>query len=322
MINRKRARGVAQGPSRMYDDRKARKQADRMEDDGMEQGSGFNIWYGPRKKKRGMNPASSRCNPSTDAGVTRGSEAGAREFCIFFARGSCAKGFRCHKLHFLPSEADDAAQDNAHDCFGRQRVASDEDDDRDGVGCFLKENRTLWVGGAPVGAGAAEAIQQNFEVWGHVASVRVVENKACAFVQYSLRASAEFAKEAMGNQSLLDNPRLLGTSDGGGGSRSLGLVDGSSGGRRGGTGGGAWARKTGGGRGGGGGGAVLHVRWASEDPNPRAVDKALTRHAQSLLASQVATGSIPEDLVGWPLGGADRALLKKCRLDPSNPSPV
>ncbi|CAN0018863.1 unnamed protein product, partial [Hapterophycus canaliculatus] len=50
--------------------------------------------YGPRKKRRGKDKAPSRCDPELDAGVTRGSEAGALEFCIFFARGACARGRR------------------------------------------------------------------------------------------------------------------------------------------------------------------------------------------------------------------------------------
>lgn len=54
-----------------------------------------------------------------------------------------------------------------------------EDDDRDGVGCFLKENRTLWVGGVPVfdEASARERVRQNFGAWGRISSVRPVKNK-------------------------------------------------------------------------------------------------------------------------------------------------
>lgn len=54
-----------------------------------------------------------------------------------------------------------------------------EDDDRDGVGCFLKENRTLWVGGVPVfdEASARESVRQNFGAWGRISSVRLVKNK-------------------------------------------------------------------------------------------------------------------------------------------------
>ncbi|CAM9786574.1 unnamed protein product, partial [Hapterophycus canaliculatus] len=68
-------------------------------------------------------------------------------------------------------------------------------------------------------------------------------------------------------------------------------------------------------------GPVLHVRWAAEDPNPRAVIRAREGHAQTLLAAQVATGALPPDVAGR-LPGADRALLRKMGMDPSNPSQV
>lgn len=62
---------------------------------------------------------------------------------------------------------------------------------------------------------------RNFIEWGELESVRVIWDKSIAFVRYKLRAAAEFAKEAMADQSL--------------GYRE-----------------------------------VINVRWANEDPNPRA----------------------------------------------------
>ncbi|CAM9785432.1 unnamed protein product, partial [Choristocarpus tenellus] len=260
-----------------------------------------------------MDPAPSRCFPSRDAGVTRGSEALVRDFCIFFARGSCARGYDCHKLHFIPTGEDDALQDNATDCFGRQRTASHEDDDRDGVGCLLKENRTLWVGGITVGDEAAvrEQLQKNFSAWGDISSIRIIKNKSCGFVQYAFRANSEFAKEAMGNQYLLRDGEsnelcYREHSSKGGEQTCRGPRRSSSGVPRTGRGESVTGRR------------VLHVRWASEDPNPRAVQQVLSAHAQTLLAAQVSTGSLPADAVG-DLPGADRALLKKARLDPNKP---
>ncbi|CAM9281482.1 unnamed protein product [Scytosiphon promiscuus] len=205
-----------------------------------------------------------------------------------------------------------------HDCFGRERSGV-EDDDRDGVGCFLKENRTLWVGGVPVfdEASARERVRQNFGAWGRISSVRLVKNKSCAFVQYAYRANAEFAKEAMANQVLLTNEHIasnraaglgrLGKGAGPGPRRPPPLPPSMSGA------GAAGARDD--------DGPVLHVRWAAEDPNPRAVIRAREGHAQTLLAAQVATGALPSDVAGR-LPGADRALLRKMGMNPSNPSQV
>ena len=47
------------------------------------------------------------------------------------------------------------------------------------MGCFLKENRTLWLGGVPVveEVSARERVRRNFEAWGRISSVRLVKNK-------------------------------------------------------------------------------------------------------------------------------------------------
>ncbi|CAN0451975.1 unnamed protein product, partial [Ectocarpus sp. 8 AP-2014] len=174
-------------------------------------------------------------------------------------------GYSCHKLHFVPTPEDDAREDNMHDCFGRERSGV-EDDDRDGAGCFLKENRTLWVGGVPVfdEASARERVRRNFGPWGRISSVRLVKSKAssCAFVQYAHRASAEFAKEAMSNQSLLTAEKLA--SNRAAGERRREKSTGPSRPPS------SASSGSGSGVDGGDDGAVLHVRWAAEDPNPRA----------------------------------------------------
>ncbi|CAB1096729.1 unnamed protein product [Ectocarpus sp. CCAP 1310/34] len=136
--------------------------------------------------------------------------------------------------------------------------------------------------------------------------------QSCAFVQYAHRASAEFAKEAMSNQSLLTAEKLA--SNRAAGERRREKSTGPS--RP------PSSASSGSGSGGGDGGddgPVLHVRWAAEDPNPRAVVQARAGHAQTLLAAQVANGALPSDVAGR-LPGADRALLRKAGMDPRNPS--
>eukprot|EP01090_Pellita_catalonica_P000564 TRINITY_DN10385_c0_g1_i2.p1 TRINITY_DN10385_c0_g1~~TRINITY_DN10385_c0_g1_i2.p1 ORF type:complete len:256 (+),score=63.44 TRINITY_DN10385_c0_g1_i2:78-770(+) len=66
-----------------------------------------------------------------------------------------------------------------------------------------------------------DLVKRNFSEWGDVEYVRIIWEKSIAFVKYKLRAAAEFAKEAMADQS-------------------LGYKE------------------------------VINVRWANEDPNPRA----------------------------------------------------
>jgi len=92
-----------------------------------------------------------------------------------------------------------------------------------GVGTFSRDNRTLYIGGIRrvKGVDLQELVARNFIEWGELESVRVIWDKSIAFVRYKLRAAAEFAKEAMADQS-------------------LGYKE------------------------------ILNVRWANEDPNPRA----------------------------------------------------
>lgn len=45
IIMGKRDRNERRGVRRQFDEREARKQADRMENDGLDQGGDFNIWY-------------------------------------------------------------------------------------------------------------------------------------------------------------------------------------------------------------------------------------------------------------------------------------
>ena len=90
------------------------------------------------------------------------------------------------------------------DIFGRERHGTHRDD-LGGVGSFTDECRTLFIGGLPARAtGKAgllrTALQQQFGAWGTIASLRMRDG--FAFVTYALRASAEFAREAMLNQSL------------------------------------------------------------------------------------------------------------------------
>lgn len=58
-------------------------------------------------------------------------------------------------------------------------IGAEDDNDRDGVGCFLKENRTLWAGGVPVldEGSTRERVRRNFGEWGRISSVRLVKNK-------------------------------------------------------------------------------------------------------------------------------------------------
>ena len=87
------------------------------------------------------------------------------------------------------------------DCFGRDRF-SDYRDDMGGVGSFLRQNRTLYIGRIIVGGDVEEVVSKHFSEWGDIERTRVLHNRNVAFVTYSNEANAQFAKEAMAHQSL------------------------------------------------------------------------------------------------------------------------
>jgi len=189
----------------------------------------FNIWYGKyegdRMHQRGNERAGGRCCMATDSGKTLADTRAKAFMCLHFSRGLCAKGKNCTYHHHLPTPADEKRIGKLHDCFGRERHATDRED-MCGVGNFVRESRTLYIGrikSLPKEE-LEEQIYRHFSEWGDIQEYRVVEKKQIAFVRYYYRMNAEFAREAMMEQPLDDDE-------------------------------------------------ILNVRWAHDDPNPKAIDR-------------------------------------------------
>jgi len=71
-----------------------------------------------------------------------------------------------------------------------------------GVGSFSRDNKTLYISGLRRVPNLEDQITTHFCEWGELSYVKVIYDKAIAFVRYKLRCSAEFAKEAMQDQNL------------------------------------------------------------------------------------------------------------------------
>ncbi|KAK2744972.1 Pre-mRNA-splicing factor [Myotisia sp. PD_48] len=174
-------------------------------------GTIFNIWYnkwsgGDREDKYlSQQPAPSRCNVAKDSGYTRADRITGSYFCIFFARGLCPKGHECEYLHRIPT-IHDLFNPNV-DCFGRDKF-SDYKDDMGGVGTFMRQNRTLYVGRIHVADDIEEVVARHFVEWGEIDRIRVLNARGVAFVTYMNEANSQFAKEAMLHQSLDHNEIL------------------------------------------------------------------------------------------------------------------
>ncbi|MCJ1275586.1 Pre-mRNA-splicing factor [Puttea exsequens] len=174
-------------------------------------GTIFNIWYnkwsgGDREDKYlSQQAAAGRCNVAKDSGYTRGDKVPGSYFCLFFAKGLCPRGQECEYLHRLPGIFD-TFNPNV-DCFGRDKH-SDYRDDMGGVGSFMRQNRTLYVGRIHVTDDIEEVVARHFAEWGQVDRIRVLTARGVAFVTYTNEANSQFAKEAMAHQSLDHNEIL------------------------------------------------------------------------------------------------------------------
>lgn len=188
-------------------------------------GQTFNVWYnkwagGDRYDSYNAKEKSqTRCNIERDMGYTRADTSGNHYCCLYFARGCCPKGSECTYLHRLPM-SDAVLPDASLDVFGREKH-SDYRDDMGGVGSFGRQNRTLYIGKLHSGNGMENVLVKHFDEWGDIERIKTLQAKGVGFVTYYSELSAQFAKEAMMNQSA-DHDE------------------------------------------------VLNVRWATEDPNPRA----------------------------------------------------
>ena len=176
-------------------------------------GTVFNIWYnkwsgGDREDSyASQTHAKGRCIVKEDTGYTRAdSNPGTAYFCLFFARGVCPRGRDCEYLHRLPTSVHDIYSGNV-DCFGRDKH-SDYRDDMGGVGSFMRQNRTLYVGRIHPTDNVEEVVARHFAEWGPIERVRVLPTRGVAFVTYRTESLAQFAKEAMAHQSL-DHEEVL-----------------------------------------------------------------------------------------------------------------
>ncbi|KAM4056373.1 torus domain-containing protein [Hirsutella rhossiliensis] len=172
-------------------------------------GTIFNIWYnkwsgGDRESSQQLH-AKGRCNIATDSGYTRADKVTGSYFCLRFARGLCPLGQDCEYLHRLPGVYD-LFSPNV-DCFGREKFA-DYRDDMGGVGSFMRQNRTVYVGRIHVTDDIEEIVARHFAEWGQIERIRVLNSRGVGFITYTNESNAQFAREAMMHQSL-DHDEIL-----------------------------------------------------------------------------------------------------------------
>lgn len=90
------------------------------------------------------------------------------------------------------------------DVFGRERH-DEHRDDFGGVGSMRSDSRTLFVGRIQPTPDMQTIVEKHFRAWGDIDLIKALTGRDVAFVTYQSRLNAEFAKEAMANQSLDHN---------------------------------------------------------------------------------------------------------------------
>ncbi|KAI8645580.1 hypothetical protein BD408DRAFT_382089 [Parasitella parasitica] len=171
------------------------------------EGGTYNIWHHRYSGlERDFNKTSVRpkfkVDIARDAGETLGSRNKNAYFCLFFAKGMCSKGSKCTMWHRVPTTED--VLETTIDCFGRDKFTEFRQD-MGGVGGFIRENRTLYIGRITVTDDIENVVRRQFGQFGPLERVRILRGRGVGFVTYKTRANAEFAREAMMNQSLENN---------------------------------------------------------------------------------------------------------------------
>ncbi|KAG5997290.1 Pre-mRNA-splicing factor [Claviceps pusilla] len=165
----------------------------------------FNKWAGGDREAYQQTKAKGRCNVARDSGYTLADKVTGSYFCLRFARGICPLGQDCTNLHRIPGTFD-LFNPNV-DCFGREKF-SDYRDDMGGVGSFMRQNRTIYVGRIHVSDDIEEIVSRHFAEWGQIERIRVLNSRGVGFITYTNEANAQFAREAMAHQSL-DHDEIL-----------------------------------------------------------------------------------------------------------------
>ncbi|KAJ0948555.1 putative transcription factor C3H family [Helianthus annuus] len=132
--------------------------------------------------------------------------------CSFFIRGECTRGAECPYRHEMPVTSELSLQ-NIKDCYygvndpvalkllnKAGEMPSLEPPEDESI-------RTLYIGGLDARV-SEQDLRDNFYSHGEIESVKMVLQRACAFVTYTTREGAEKAAEELSNRLVIKGLRL------------------------------------------------------------------------------------------------------------------
>ncbi|XVE59365.1 hypothetical protein DITRI_Ditri05aG0040800 [Diplodiscus trichospermus] len=132
--------------------------------------------------------------------------------CSFYVRGECTRGAECPYRHEMP-ETGELSQQNIKDrYYGVNDPVALKLLSKAGEMPSLEPPkdesiRTLYVGGLDKRINEQD-LRDNFYAHGEIESIKMVLDKACAFVAYTTREAAEKAAEELSNRLVIKGLRL------------------------------------------------------------------------------------------------------------------
>lgn len=132
--------------------------------------------------------------------------------CSFFVRGQCTRGPECPYRHEMPVEGELSQQNIKDRYYGVNDPVAMKLLNKAGEMPSLEPPedesiRTLYVGGLDARI-TEQDLRDNFYAHGEIESVKMVLQRACAFVSYTTREGAEKAAEELANKLVVKGLRL------------------------------------------------------------------------------------------------------------------
>ncbi|KAF9619128.1 hypothetical protein IFM89_005142 [Coptis chinensis] len=132
--------------------------------------------------------------------------------CSFYVRGGCTRGDECPYRHEMPITGDLAKQNIKDRYFGNKDPVALKLLNKAGEMPSLlppadESVKTLYVGGLDNRI-SEDDLRDYFYAHGQIESLRMVIQRACAFVTYTTREEAEKAAEELSNKVVIQGLRL------------------------------------------------------------------------------------------------------------------
>eukprot|EP00803_Ostreobium_quekettii_P009893 evm.model.scf_51.4 EVM.evm.TU.scf_51.4 scf_51:35985-40803(-) len=132
--------------------------------------------------------------------------------CSFFVRGLCNRGAECPYRHEMPTTGELAEQNIKDRYYGINDPVAKKMLRRAGDMPTLTPPEddsitTLYIGGLNSDI-TEEDLRDKFYSYGEIESIKIIENRHCAFIAYTTRKAAETAAEEMANRLIIRGTRL------------------------------------------------------------------------------------------------------------------